>query len=108
MVHWSRDGQKLYYRTVVAKETAIVERDVHSGSEREVIRRANLNFSIDLSPDGRHLAAASEDPASKSSAVMFIPVAGGEPREMIRVSHPQNFQVMTWVPDGHAFSSANP
>jgi Tol biopolymer transport system component len=98
---WSPDGEKLYYRRISKdKANAVIERDVASGNEREVIRRANMNFGLNLSPDGRQIAMVSDDPSSKSSSVMLIPVAGGEPRELIRVNHPQNFQVLTWAPDG--------
>jgi Tol biopolymer transport system component len=97
---WSPDGQRLYYRRASSKDhdNAFIERDVASGNER-VIRRANQG-RLDLSPDGRQIAAAIDDSSSKSSAVMLIPVAGGEPRELIRVNHPQSFQILTWTPDG--------
>jgi Tol biopolymer transport system component len=97
---WSPDGLRLYYRRNRAKDAVIIERDVASGSEREIIRRANLSFGVDLSPDGRQIAVVIDDQSSKSSAVMLIPVAGGEPRELIRVNHPQSFEIMTWAPDG--------
>ena len=43
--------------------------------------------------------------SAKTSAVMLAPVAGGEPRELLRVSLPERFAAfanMSWTPDSRA------
>jgi Tol biopolymer transport system component len=92
---WSPDGKRVYYgRKVLNNEFAIVERDLASGSEREVVRRKALGVPS-VSPDGRYIAATS------SSSLLLIPIAGGEPRELLGVTAPERFwSYVAWVPDG--------
>jgi Tol biopolymer transport system component len=97
---WSPDGKRIYYHS---QKGGVYERELGSGNDREVIR-GQLG-PISLSPDGRWIASAKSDPATKSQTVVLIPVEGGEPREMLRVSEPQwiNNTSMAWTPDGRAF-----
>ena len=42
---------------------------------------------------------------AKTSTVLLIPIAGGEPRELLRVSQPERFLpygCMSWTPDSRA------
>jgi Tol biopolymer transport system component len=99
---WAPDGKKIYYVSFLPKtnEASIRERDLASGSEREVVRRASLG-APSVSPDGRYIAARSSDPSTKSSTVLVFPIAGGEPRELLRVNPPQHFGFFVpWTPDG--------
>jgi Tol biopolymer transport system component len=101
----SRDGKKLYYRGRVSgsQEFAVFERDLSSGDERELIRRPLLGPApMDLSPDGRFIATGAADPLTKSSAAILVPVAGGEPRELMRAELPQMFGVAAWAPDSRS------
>ena len=66
----------------------MIERDLASGVERELIR-GNLG-GVALSPDGRYLATSNVDLATKSQSIMLVPVAGGEPRVLMRVALPQS------------------
>ncbi len=94
----SPDGRRIYYRG----QGALIERDLASGTERELIRRSGLT-APGVSPDGRYVVTRSSDPSTKSSAVLLIPTAGGEPRELLRAESPQLFWVsFSWVPDGRA------
>ena len=101
----SPDGKKSYSRKDLGTNLfSLVERDLASGSEREIIQRKNLR-GPSLSPDGRLIAieVADSDEATKSSAVLLIPVGGGEPRELLRVRQPQSFgpaPQVEWMPDG--------
>ena len=80
----------------------LVERDLASESERELIRRdIGLATALSVSPDGRYIAVQHNDRSTKSSAVLLIPSSGGEPRDLIRVNQPQRLgPVVTWAPDG--------
>src|SRR5262249_34312505 len=87
-------------------DVAFVERDLASGTEREIIRRPN-SFAPNLSPDGRFIATTSGpmlgDQSTKSSTLLLIPVSGGEPRELLRLSQPEGlFGPASWTPDGNA------
>ena len=96
---FSADGQRLHYAIRKRAEVTFVERDLSSGTERDVIRRKSL-ANIVLSPDGK-LIATRENPDQQSSVVLLVPVAGGEPRELMRVKHPQFIQgVQGWSPNG--------
>ncbi|HUQ93860.1 MAG TPA: tetratricopeptide repeat protein [Bryobacteraceae bacterium] len=100
---WSPDASKIYY---VNRPSAIVERDLASGAEREVIRHPRLWREVNLSPDGRHLAVQTGiDPASKTSSLLLVPIAGGEPRELVRLAEPDGWGpngTTAWTPDSRA------
>jgi Tol biopolymer transport system component len=97
---WSPDGKRLYYHSQAG---TIYERDLTSGKEREVIR--GPFGPISLSPDGRWIAASKRDSPNHLGAVVLIPVDGGEQRELLRLTEPQqwiNNTSMPWTPDGRA------
>jgi Tol biopolymer transport system component len=54
-----------------------------------------------LSPDGRHLVFFVRDP-QRNEALLVIPVAGGEARELLRVKYPESIDYISlaWTPDG--------
>lgn len=96
---WSPDGKKIYY----GSNQQILERDLASGSERVVFTsRVHLRWGA-LSPDGRYVAV-SADSSSKSQSVLLVPVAGGEPRELLRVDSPDHLPgfPFPWTPDSQA------
>ena len=107
----SPDGKKLYYRrgASAGRETAVVERDLSTGVERELFRNPFVG-SVRLSPDGRYIAAGITDEATKSAAAVLILVAGGEPRDLMRVDKPTNVTgfpgqlvgVAGWTPDSRS------
>ncbi len=91
----SADGKKLYYRQgkayvsePSALPAALIERDLASGVEKELIR-GNLGGAA-LSPDGQYIATSTADLATKFQSIMLVPVAGGEPRVLMRVALPQS------------------
>lgn len=100
IVQWTSDERKIYYRL----RNRIMERDLSSGSERELFRRKGEggSVSIAVSPDGRYIGAV--DYGNDTSTVLLIPIAGGEPRELMRASLPEQFDGfrMTWTPDSRA------
>jgi Tol biopolymer transport system component len=89
---WSPDQKKLYFRRLSQRSSAgdrsvaFIEKDLASGNQREIIRRATAR-ELDawhLSPDGRSIGVVSHDASTKSAAVLLIPAAGGEPKELFR------------------------
>jgi Tol biopolymer transport system component len=98
---WSPDGKKVIYRrgSVV---TAFIERDVATGTEREILRQPGLG-NASVSPDGRTIASTRTDPSTRSTLVFTIPTSGGQPKEILRVNAPQSILPwVNWTPDGTA------
>ena len=103
---WSPYGKHIYYRRpltddVKSSDVAFVERNLASGQEREVTR-GDLGL-ISLSPDWGSIVAQKVDSTAKSSAVVLIPVEGGETRELLPPSQNQGilrFSGIPWTPDG--------
>lgn len=108
---WSPDGKRIYYRNPFrgGSENGVVERDLATGREREVIGRGLGGGPINLSPDGRWIAMGmgrGDTSSNLSAAIVLIPVDGGEPRELLRAGQSErfaNFQGMPWTPDGRGF-----
>jgi Tol biopolymer transport system component len=101
----SPDGKTLYYVQMSnppgATEFALVKRDLASATETELLRRPALG-EVNLSPDGRYIAAASGNPSIKSNTFLIIPTAGGEPNEVIRRTRPQQPAMFVWAPDSRS------
>ncbi len=100
---WSPDGKILFiwFADLHSKEGVIVAREVRSGQEREIVRRGGLSRGADVTPDGRWLAITTADPDNKTTSLLLLPTAGGEPRELLRVRAPQDLGGgVEWSPDG--------
>ena len=93
----SPDGLRLFYRRLGEGGATIVERLVSSGVER-VIQKVTAIGSFVLSPDGQSIAIVQRDAPNSASVVSVVPVAGGEPREILR--DPTNLGLTAWTPDG--------
>lgn len=88
---WAPDGNRIFYKRFFAggKGAAIIERDLASGTERELFRgKARVLLGLSVAPDGQHLAFHTSDPATQESIALVVPVSGGEPRELLRVQPP--------------------
>ena len=105
---WSPDGRRIFY----ASGSAIFERELASGDVRQLIQRKGLiSTTASVSPDGRYIAvrAQLERPFY---AVLLIPAAGGEPRELLRTDETQALgnplltgdavvgSILAWAPGG--------
>ena len=111
---WAPDGRKIYYLRVDPGDgfTVVIERELSSGNEREVIRRSRraLPMDVALSPDGRYWAALDGDwfvgsPAepgvTRKWSVLLIPASGGEPKELMR-GESHGAGVLMWAPDSRS------
>jgi Tol biopolymer transport system component len=70
---WSKDGETIYY---IDDESELRSHAVESGKESAIYRGRSLR-QIALSPDGQSLALS-----SAGSAILLLPVAGGDPRSL--------------------------
>jgi Tol biopolymer transport system component len=109
---WSADGTKIYYLAADKVENTLLrERDLRTGVERDVFAAASLR-EIEVSPDGRYVAAQTgrNDPASRTLSLLLVPVAGGEPRELVRVpaaaAVTNAWGTLAWTPDSRALLTA--
>lgn len=101
---WSPDGSVIFEQRPPPR---IVTRNVDTGEERELYRPAPPaeiyhwpTSNLSVSPDGQRFAFVWSDAKSEmTSAVMVVPTAGGEPRELIRAKDPARIGVTAWTPD---------
>jgi Tol biopolymer transport system component len=110
---WAPDGKSIYYSRVNRADglTTIVERDLSSGNEREVIRRRGRPASpADLSRDGKYLAGMGGDYFAGAPSlpgrtrkwnVWLVPVGGGAPTELMR-GESHGAGVLMWTPDNRS------
>ena len=85
---WFPDGKTILY----CWENRFLIRDLVTGREKELYQGPARYLA--LSPDGRQLAVV------LAQALKIIPIAGGEPRELLAVQQPESFTTVGWTPDG--------
>ena len=98
---WSPDLMKVYF----LRSDAVVERDLASGSERVVHREAGGVEVAQLSPDGRYIlvgSASTFDPSTQTASFLLVPVAGGQPRELLAQREGFGVRPFQWTPDSSA------
>jgi Tol biopolymer transport system component len=98
LAQWSPEGKKVYFN----RSGLFVERDLASGAERDVYRDAGVRNGS-LSPDGQYFAVARTDPSTKTARLLLVPVAGDQPRELLRLTQLESLApVNVWTPDSSA------
>jgi Tol biopolymer transport system component len=98
------DGKSLYIRRTLsgASGFALIQRDLTSGIEKELIRRTSLDRNLTVSPDGQYIATTSVTSANLAT-MLVVPTAGGEPREMMPVTKGQApFLFSGWAADSRS------
>jgi Tol biopolymer transport system component len=76
----------------------IVQRDLTSGTEHEVLRTPADDNAFRLSPDQRSVAYTARD--KRDRTMLVTPIAGGEPRIVFRADEPDEMYPASWTPDG--------
>lgn len=107
---WAPDGRSIYYAVMDRErpQFRIVQRELESGSEREVLTAPRIGALFALSEDGGSIAFAQ---AWKDSIVLSaIPATGGEPRVLVRLPGAEMVSSLAWSRDGKhlLFSKLNP
>ncbi len=102
---WSPDGRVIFKRRATE---SIVTRDLETGEEKELYRAVSPaqvrhwpTSNLAVSPDGQRLAFVWTDGKLGITALMVVPTAGGEPRELVRAQEPGMISVPDWMPDSH-------
>jgi Tol biopolymer transport system component len=115
---WAPDGKSFYFPRAypLAQDRALIQRDLVTGKER-VLFRSRYTGGVNISPDGRYMAAADADPSSNTRVLRLVPLAGGEPVEVMRIpseTTPEQlvrnnaamgvgFSNPSWAPDSRSF-----
>ena len=108
-LYLSADGRSLTFVRLLPEgkrppETYVVAvRDLATGADREVVRRARLR-PAGLSSDGRFagVTTSEEGASAKYDTVLFIPTSGDEAREVFRAPKGQSASVLAAIPNGEA------
>jgi len=102
----SPDGTRIIYCRQGARESAVVERDLASGTERELLRRGRID-GLSLSPDGRRLTFVERDTAADTSVLSWVAVEGGTPHVLFEMGPKRGAleqgrlgYYTEWTPDG--------
>jgi Tol biopolymer transport system component len=101
----SPDGRSLYFSRVLpgGKGSVLIQQDLASGSEKELMRRPSLLYAEPVSPDGQYVVVASADPSSGSWSKLLLPTAGGEPQEIMRGPVGVRLIGAPWARDSRSF-----
>jgi Tol biopolymer transport system component len=105
----SSDGKRIYYMHGYVgdadREFAVIERDVITGTERELLRERGIfapGPAPMLSPDGQWILVSTVSPAAQVAALKLVPVRGGQPQEIVQEDLPRRVGLQGWTPDGRA------
>jgi Tol biopolymer transport system component len=97
----SSDGKRLFYVRVGNGDVAIIQRNLASGTERELQRRKIVVAGLSVSPDGRQLTFIEIDRPSRTSVLYAMSADGGPARELFRPAEQATLQnLVEWTPDG--------
>ncbi len=104
---WSPDGKAILFRgrDPETRMRTVVIRDLETEQEKTLYSTHHLHAWA-LSPDGRRLAVATEDPDTdeanlEDDVLKVIPVTAQEAGELlIRVPGPEDIAALSWTPDG--------
>jgi Tol biopolymer transport system component len=93
---WSADGKSFFF----VRSRKLVERELASGRERELLPVPAKCGRMTVSPDAAFAACISGE-----SALVVVPLNGGEPRELFRAQQPESMVgpvVLSWTLHGRA------
>ena len=91
----SPDGKMLYFRMFADPQrhaSMLMARDVASGQERELHRTSGVLSGVSPSGDGRQLAFAVNDEATRRTSIALLSATGGTPRTVLAL--PENQAVL--------------
>jgi Tol biopolymer transport system component len=93
VMDWSADGRRLYLVRLDETQATVVERDLSSGSNRDLFRmsRTGLRNYMQTSPDGRLLGTIVE--SGNAATLMVTRLADGVSTPVLTVTQPE---VLAW------------
>jgi Tol biopolymer transport system component len=103
----STDGKKIFFLRIPPptpslkkRSYRIVEYDLTTKQEKEIYRDPGRIADLTLSPDGQLMAFLKRDRKKLWRILKVIPVAGGEPLEVLRSEKGGGITTIAWMPDG--------
>jgi len=99
---WSPDGRSIRYQENRGRDVVLLEREIGADQPKEILRTLSANTSpIRVSPDGRLAGFIREDPATKSSTFVTVPISGGAERVLFSAAgaNALNWPSWQWMPD---------
>jgi hypothetical protein len=101
----SRDNRTIYLLRNDERgrepETILLERQLTSSVEREVLRRPSLR-GLRLSPDGRRLVAITGDAQTGTNSLLIVSLIGEETREIATTPGSESITGVFWSPDSRS------
>jgi Tol biopolymer transport system component len=98
----TRDGRSLVYFGYTKDTSLVVVRDLLTGQER-VLTKSPAATGMAVSVEGKLVAVTMTADGMGGAALAVIPVAGGEPREILHVEQGRSIPASgypIWTPDG--------
>ncbi len=101
---WSPNGEKLYYiyhGQDVDEPTRLIQYDLETGKEKELVREDyGINYPA-LSPDGQWLIFQTIDTAAKR-VLNMLPADGGPLQRIVTLEENEQAYSIDWMPDGES------
>jgi Tol biopolymer transport system component len=98
---WAPDGKHVYF----ARGSVLIERDLASGAEREVVKFPSAPGAVGVSPDGS-LVAYDAAGSAGGEDLFVMSTAGGPPRVLLHVAAPEHLARFEWASEGAAIAVA--
>ncbi len=105
---WSPDGKHIFGEFLGQDEPVRLIRVSADDGSREVVKEFDRMrfFTVDISPDGRHVAYDVADSAASNRDILALDLEGN--RETPLVTHSANDKLLGWTPDGrHIFFASD-
>ena len=89
----------MFGRNITGQPMSLVVKDMTTGVERDLVRGPYPYLTGGtISPDGRLVAYRTGD--GKSNGIEVVPIAGGEPKAIVRATLPNSVgHFVDWLPD---------
>jgi len=94
----SGDGRKEYEGRPTSNGRVIVERDLSTGAEKELLRLFG-DVRWNMTADGRSIAATTVDTNTNEGAVVLCSLADGAVRTLFKGERGQQLHINVWSPD---------
>ncbi|MFC1660194.1 prolyl oligopeptidase family serine peptidase [Gemmatimonadota bacterium] len=110
-VHWSRDGDKLYFVAwlepwsqveLEINESEIYSMELRSGETMQLTDRQGRDRGMELSPDGEWIAYTGfddQDYADGNISSLYLMDSSGNQKRLLAGDLPSSPQDVTWAPD---------
>ncbi|HEU4796168.1 MAG TPA: winged helix-turn-helix domain-containing protein [Pyrinomonadaceae bacterium] len=96
----SPDGRWVIYTSLSPARNTLWKVSIDGGTPQQ-ITQGSIIFKPVISPDGQSIACAYRKDEADKWKIAILPIAGGEPRQIVDLPKPFN-QIVRWTPDSQA------